>query len=70
MPPSLQMEQVGGFALYMAKAVLNGRGDELVDRSNESVPMKLDGIRSASRVDVPDSHCTGALIYAAQPRTA
>jgi pyruvate dehydrogenase (quinone) len=31
MPPSLQMEQVGGFALYLAKAVLNGRGDELVD---------------------------------------
>jgi pyruvate dehydrogenase (quinone) len=31
MPPSLQMEQVGGFALYMAKAVLNGRGDELID---------------------------------------
>jgi pyruvate dehydrogenase (quinone) len=31
MPPSLKMEQVGGFALYMAKAVLNGRGDELVD---------------------------------------
>ena len=31
MPPSLQIEQVGGFALFMAKAVLNGRGDELVD---------------------------------------
>jgi pyruvate dehydrogenase (quinone) len=31
MPPSLQMEQVGGFALFMAKAVLSGRGDELVD---------------------------------------
>jgi pyruvate dehydrogenase (quinone) len=31
MPPSLEMEQVGGFALYMAKAVLNGRGDEIVD---------------------------------------
>jgi pyruvate dehydrogenase (quinone) len=31
MPPSLKMEQVGGFALFMAKAVLNGRGDELVD---------------------------------------
>jgi len=31
MPPSLKMEQVGGFALYLAKAVLNGRGDELVD---------------------------------------
>ena len=31
MPPSLQLDQVGGFALYMAKAVLNGRGDELLD---------------------------------------
>ena len=31
MPPSLHMEQVGGFALYMAKAVLSGRGDELID---------------------------------------
>jgi pyruvate dehydrogenase (quinone) len=31
MPPSLELEQVGGFALYMAKAVLNGRGNELVD---------------------------------------
>ena len=31
MPPSLQMEQVGGFALFMAKAVLSGRGDEVVD---------------------------------------
>jgi pyruvate dehydrogenase (quinone) len=31
MPPSLELAQVGGFALYMAKAVLNGRGDEIVD---------------------------------------
>jgi pyruvate dehydrogenase (quinone) len=31
MPPSLQLEQVGGFALYMAKAVLGGRGDEVID---------------------------------------
>ncbi len=31
MPPSLQLDQVGGFALYMAKAVLSGRGDEIVD---------------------------------------
>jgi pyruvate dehydrogenase (quinone) len=31
MPPSLEVEQIGGFALYMAKAVLSGRGDELVD---------------------------------------
>jgi pyruvate dehydrogenase (quinone) len=31
MPPSLRLDQVGGFALYMAKAVLSGRGDGLVD---------------------------------------
>lgn len=31
MPPSLALEQVGGFALFMAKAVLSGRGDEVVD---------------------------------------
>jgi pyruvate dehydrogenase (quinone) len=31
MPPSLKLEQVRGFALYMAKAVLNGPGDELVE---------------------------------------
>jgi len=31
MPPSLQLEQVGGFALYLARAVLSGRGDEVID---------------------------------------
>ena len=31
MPPSLDLAQAGGFALYMAKAVLSGRGDEVVD---------------------------------------
>jgi pyruvate dehydrogenase (quinone) len=31
MPPSLKLEQVGGFALYMARAVLSGRGDEVID---------------------------------------
>jgi pyruvate dehydrogenase (quinone) len=31
MPPSIQMEQAIGFTLYMLKAVLNGRGDEIID---------------------------------------
>jgi pyruvate dehydrogenase (quinone) len=31
MPPSLDLAQIGGFTLYMIKAVLNGRGDEVVD---------------------------------------
>jgi pyruvate dehydrogenase (quinone) len=30
-PPSIQIEQAKGFTLYMVKAVLNGRGDELID---------------------------------------
>jgi pyruvate dehydrogenase (quinone) len=30
-PPSINLEQIRGFTLYMIKAVLNGRGDEIVD---------------------------------------
>jgi pyruvate dehydrogenase (quinone) len=31
MPPSIGADEVRGFTLYMIKAVLNGRGDELID---------------------------------------
>ena len=31
MPPSITVEMAKGFTLYMAKAVLSGRGDELLD---------------------------------------
>lgn len=31
MPPTITADQVRGFSLYMIKAVLNGRGDELID---------------------------------------
>jgi pyruvate dehydrogenase (quinone) len=31
MPPTITAEQVRGFSLYMIKAVLSGRGDELID---------------------------------------
>ena len=30
-PPTINIEQIRGFTLYMIKAVLNGRGDEIVD---------------------------------------
>ena len=30
-PPSISLEQISGFTLYMIKAVMNGRGDEIVD---------------------------------------
>ena len=31
MPPKVELEQVKGFSLYALKAILNGRGDELVE---------------------------------------
>jgi pyruvate dehydrogenase (quinone) len=31
MPPSITLEMAKGFTLYMVKAVMNGRGDEVVD---------------------------------------
>ncbi|MFL6490256.1 MAG: thiamine pyrophosphate-dependent enzyme [Nitrososphaera sp.] len=30
-PPSINLAQISGFTLYMIKAVLNSRGDEVVD---------------------------------------
>jgi pyruvate dehydrogenase (quinone) len=31
MPPSITLEMAKGFSLFMVKAVLSGRGDEVVD---------------------------------------
>jgi pyruvate dehydrogenase (quinone) len=31
MPPSITVEMAKGFSLYMVKAIMNGRGDEIVD---------------------------------------
>ena len=31
MPPKIELEQAKGFTLYMIKAVLNGKGNEIVD---------------------------------------
>ena len=33
MPPQIKMEHAKGFSLYMMKAIINGRGDELVELS-------------------------------------
>jgi hypothetical protein len=37
MPPSIELKQALGFSLYMAKAVLNGRGDEIIDLAKTNV---------------------------------
>jgi pyruvate dehydrogenase (quinone) len=31
MPPTITAEQVKGFSLFTLKAVLSGRGDEIID---------------------------------------
>jgi pyruvate dehydrogenase (quinone) len=31
MPPTITLEQMKGFSLFMLRAVLSGRGDEIVD---------------------------------------
>jgi pyruvate dehydrogenase (quinone) len=31
MPPTITPEQALGFSLYMVRAVLSGRGDEVID---------------------------------------
>jgi pyruvate dehydrogenase (quinone) len=31
MPPAITLEEAKGFSLFMMKAVLSGRGDEIID---------------------------------------
>jgi pyruvate dehydrogenase (quinone) len=31
MPPTITLEEAKGFSLFMLKAVLSGRGDEIID---------------------------------------
>lgn len=37
MPPMTTLEQIGGFSLWMAKAVLNGRGNEVIDLASSNI---------------------------------
>jgi pyruvate dehydrogenase (quinone) len=38
-PPSINLEQIKGFTLYMIKAILNGKGDEVVDLARTNLFM-------------------------------
>jgi len=31
LPPTIEFEQAKGFGVYLVKAMLNGRGDEILD---------------------------------------
>ncbi len=37
MPPTITMQQAKGFSLWMAKAIMNGRGDELIDLAKSNL---------------------------------
>lgn len=37
MPPKINMEQIRGFSVWMAKAVLNGRGDTVIDLAASNI---------------------------------
>jgi pyruvate dehydrogenase (quinone) len=37
MPPKVTGEQIRGFSLYLLKAVMSGRGDELVDLARTNI---------------------------------
>jgi pyruvate dehydrogenase (quinone) len=37
LPPKIQWSQAKGFSLYMLRAVLNGRGDEVVELVNTNL---------------------------------
>lgn len=36
-PPTITLDRVKGFGLFMLRAVLSGRGDELVDLATTNV---------------------------------
>ena len=37
MPPSVTKEMAGGFSLYMVKAIMSGRGDEVIDLAQSNL---------------------------------
>jgi pyruvate dehydrogenase (quinone) len=37
MPPSITLEMATGFSLYMVKAIMNGRGDEIIDLAKSNL---------------------------------
>jgi pyruvate dehydrogenase (quinone) len=37
MPPKVTLEQIGGFSLWMAKAVMSGRGDTVLDLAKSNI---------------------------------
>jgi pyruvate dehydrogenase (quinone) len=41
MPPHISLEQMKGFSLYMARSVLSGRGDEIIDLAKTNLLQRI-----------------------------
>ncbi|WP_158794310.1 ubiquinone-dependent pyruvate dehydrogenase [Granulicella sp. L60] len=41
MPPTISLDQMKGFSLYLAKSVLTGRGDEIIDLAKTNVIQRI-----------------------------
>ncbi|WP_353072864.1 ubiquinone-dependent pyruvate dehydrogenase [Tunturiibacter gelidiferens] len=41
MPPHISLDQMKGFSLYMARSVLSGRGDEIIDLAKTNVLQRI-----------------------------
>jgi pyruvate dehydrogenase (quinone) len=41
MPPHISIDQMKGFSLYMAKSILSGRGDQIVDLAKTNVVQRI-----------------------------
>jgi pyruvate dehydrogenase (quinone) len=37
MPPTIGLEQVKGFSVWLIRAVMSGRGDEVIDLAKENL---------------------------------
>ncbi len=37
LPPKIQLEQAKGFSLFLLKTIINGRGDEVVERERTNL---------------------------------
>lgn len=40
MPPTIGVGQIKGFGLWMVRAVMSGRGDEVIDLANTSLLLR------------------------------
>ena len=43
MPPSITPDMAKGFTLYMVKAIMSGRGDEIIDLAKANLALRGTG---------------------------